>query len=266
MVAKIEPHDFYQFRAIVDYILTLSVSEEVQSLKISHVTNSSAQSSHERLVLETLVADAREWEIRGKYERMPQLVRTKPALIEIYIDNGFKYSDACRGHWNDKVVRRISEASTKSSPACRRHFQICFFEWKYFNFEQKFSGMSGWGSVWDKSTSVDAMAWCRQAAIYYLSWCVLRYVISHGVTWPHQHFVTGIMGKTKRYNPMSWYYDSAWSSQVRSWRPASNEQLTHWGRDEMDAITQTTFSSALFWKKIFEFRLKFHWSLFLRVE
>ena len=41
---------------------------------------------------------------------------------------------------------------------------------------------------------------------------------------------------------------------------------THWGRDEMDAITQTTFSSAFFWKKMFEFRLKFHWSLFLRVE
>ena len=30
--------------------------------------------------------------------------------------------------------------------------------------------------------------------------------------------------------------------------------LTHWGRDEMDAITQTTFSSAFFWKKMFEFQ------------
>ena len=42
--------------------------------------------------------------------------------------------------------------------------------------------------------------------------------------------------------------------------------LTHWGRDEIDAITQTTFSSAFFWMKMFEFRLKFHWSLFLRVQ
>ena len=42
--------------------------------------------------------------------------------------------------------------------------------------------------------------------------------------------------------------------------------LTHWDRDEMDAIMQTTFSSALFWKKMFEFRLKFHWRLFLRVK
>ena len=34
--------------------------------------------------------------------------------------------------------------------------------------------------------------------------------------------------------------------------------LTHWGRDKMDAISQTTFSSAFSWMKIFEFRWKFH--------
>ena len=33
--------------------------------------------------------------------------------------------------------------------------------------------------------------------------------------------------------------------------------LTHWGRDKMDAIS---------WMKMFEYRLKFHWSLFLRVH
>ena len=43
-------------------------------------------------------------------------------------------------------------------------------------------------------------------------------------------------------------------------------QLTHWGRDKMDAISQTTFSSAFSWMKMFEFRLKFHWSLFQRVQ
>ena len=41
--------------------------------------------------------------------------------------------------------------------------------------------------------------------------------------------------------------------------------LTHWGRDKMDAISQTTLSNAFSWMKILEFRLKFHWSLFLRV-
>ena len=43
-------------------------------------------------------------------------------------------------------------------------------------------------------------------------------------------------------------------------------RLTHWGRDKMDAILQTTFSNALSWMKMYEFRLGFHWSLFLTFE
>ena len=42
--------------------------------------------------------------------------------------------------------------------------------------------------------------------------------------------------------------------------------LTHWGWDKMNAISQTTFWSAFSWMKMFDFRLKFHWSLFLRVQ
>ena len=42
--------------------------------------------------------------------------------------------------------------------------------------------------------------------------------------------------------------------------------LTHWGRDKMAAISQTTLSSAFSWKKMSEFGLKFHWSLFIRVH
>ena len=41
---------------------------------------------------------------------------------------------------------------------------------------------------------------------------------------------------------------------------------THWGRDEMAAIFQTTFWNAFSRKKMYEFRLQFHWSLFLRFE
>ena len=42
--------------------------------------------------------------------------------------------------------------------------------------------------------------------------------------------------------------------------------LTHWGRDQIDAISQTTFANAFSWMKINEFPLGFHWSLFLRFE
>ena len=43
-------------------------------------------------------------------------------------------------------------------------------------------------------------------------------------------------------------------------------KLTHWGRDKLDAISQTTFSNAFSWMKLFEYQLKFHWSLFLRAQ
>ena len=41
--------------------------------------------------------------------------------------------------------------------------------------------------------------------------------------------------------------------------------LTHWGRDKMAAIFQTTVSNGFSWMKMFEFWLTFHWSLFLGV-
>ena len=43
------------------------------------------------------------------------------------------------------------------------------------------------------------------------------------------------------------------------------EQLTHWGRDKMAAILQTTSSSAFSLIQIYELRLKFHCGLFLEV-
>ena len=43
-------------------------------------------------------------------------------------------------------------------------------------------------------------------------------------------------------------------------------QLTHWGRDKMAAIFQTTFSNVFSSTKMYEFRLRFHWSLFPKVQ
>ena len=47
---------------------------------------------------------------------------------------------------------------------------------------------------------------------------------------------------------------------------SSLKELTHWGRDKMAAFSQTTLSNTFSWMKILEFRLKFHWSLFPRVQ
>ena len=43
-------------------------------------------------------------------------------------------------------------------------------------------------------------------------------------------------------------------------------ELTHWGRDKMAAISQTTLSNDFFRMKMFEFRLRFHWNLFPRPQ
>ena len=54
---------------------------------------------------------------------------------------------------------------------------------------------------------------------------------------------------------------------IREQKPNSSvTQLTHWGRDKMAAIFQTTFSNAFSWMKMFKLRLRFHWSLFPRVK
>ena len=43
-------------------------------------------------------------------------------------------------------------------------------------------------------------------------------------------------------------------------------ELTHWGWDKMAAIFQTAFSNVFSWMKMYEFQLKFPWTLFLRVQ
>ena len=42
--------------------------------------------------------------------------------------------------------------------------------------------------------------------------------------------------------------------------------FTHWGWDKMAAVSQTIFSNAFSWMKMYEFQLKFHWSILLRVQ
>ena len=42
--------------------------------------------------------------------------------------------------------------------------------------------------------------------------------------------------------------------------------VTHWGRNKMAAIFQTTFSNAFSWMKMYTFRFRFHWSMFPWVQ
>ena len=51
-----------------------------------------------------------------------------------------------------------------------------------------------------------------------------------------------------------------------SWCVGCWVHITHWGRDKMTTISQTTLSNAFSSMKMLEIRYKFHWSLFLRVQ
>ena len=46
----------------------------------------------------------------------------------------------------------------------------------------------------------------------------------------------------------------------------SHFKLSHWGQNKIAAISQTTFWNACSWMEMHEFRSKFHWNLFLRVQ
>ena len=109
-----------------------------------------------------------------------------------------------------------------------------------------------------------------------MSWH-LRHSIISKVIWVSTEFISLLK------------YNIAWSSNELQWldltkvgyqksSPSNRHQgntpycimwfqhLTHWGSEKMDVISQTTFSGAFSWMKIFELRLKFNWSLFLRVH
>ena len=55
-------------------------------------------------------------------------------------------------------------------------------------------------------------------------------------------------------------------SVARHMTSLGHTKLTHWGREKMDATSQTTFSSAFSWMKMYELQIRFHSSLFPRVQ
>ena len=60
------------------------------------------------------------------------------------------------------------------------------------------------------------------------------------------------------------HFSQTWSGGRNlpcNWNLVSCTTLRHRGRDEMDAISQMTFSNAFYWMKMYWFRLRFHWNL-----
>ena len=59
---------------------------------------------------------------------------------------------------------------------------------------------------------------------------------------------------------------SVWNSRITLCDTLLGFCLTHWGWDKITTISHTSFSNAYSWIKMFEFQLKFHWSLFPRAQ
>ena len=60
------------------------------------------------------------------------------------------------------------------------------------------------------------------------------------------------------------FFRRHFSTYFLEWKYMNFDQ--NWDRDKMAAVLQTTFLNIFSWMKIYEFRSKFHWNLFLRVQ
>ena len=81
--------------------------------------------------------------------------------------------------------------------------------------------------------------------------------------------------RLRRYNVNACQRSSAWFCIYRGIHTAVlleegdssiRDTSTHWGRDKIDEFFETAFWNAFSWMRMFEFRLTFHWSVFLRAE
>ena len=108
------------------------------------------------------------------------------------------------------------------------------------------------------SKLAQVMACCLKAQSHYLRQC-----------WHHQRWSV-LQTWEQFHRKCSKTFSVTCVQKLHFWIcfhiPLEAMSLTHWGRDKMDAISQTTLSIAFSWMKIYEFRLNFRWSLFLRVQ
>ena len=163
------------------------------------------------------------------------------------------------------------------------NIQMHFNEWKVLYFYLNFTEVCSQGNNWlyfrigsHNGLAPDrgqAIIWTNADPINLRIYAVLgvdelRSVMSRpcqGHTWLTFH--NGDLSTFVIERSIFWWSPCmGWYTNLDRFWECTGGALTHWGRDKMDAISQTTSSSAFSWKKMFEFRLKFQWSLFLRIQ
>ena len=93
------------------------------------------------------------------------------------------------------------------------------------------------------------------------------------------HFVCSSAQSCRQPIPLfSWWGEGSWPLITDGLKVASLDihhsldsmvpvyRASHWGHDKITDISQMTFWNAFSWMKMHEFRQKWHWILFLRVQ
>ena len=121
-------------------------------------------------------------------------------------------------------------------------------------------------------TLVMIMAWCHQAISHYLNQCWPMVSLGHSKLMINRTFYIWLIsnwclseGHCYLTCCLFCKYLKILSAKHLPFCSVFNA-LTHWGRDKMATFSQTKSLNVFSWMKMYEFRLKFHWNLFLRVK
>ena len=104
--------------------------------------------------------------------------------------------------------------------------------------------------------------------LHYIVWiCYVGVALVAALGIRNQEWLVSVMLNKSNSGEYMTLRDCIWYTYGAMWYQGEDSlRLTHWGRDKMAAISQTTLSNAFSWMKMLECRLKFHWSLFPRVQ
>ena len=172
-------------------------------------------------------------------------------------------------------------------------YSCCNAEWKlhwtevynHTNYLLTHSGLVTLYGDRSGSPSARVMTWFLTAPSHYLNQCclVIKGILWHSRKyiwkchlWNDNHFVqremnfggmsyVTVVSVADFYHLLQqmlkyFYARNVLDNYICEWL------LTHWGQDKMAAISQTTSLNAFSWMKMYEFQLKFHWSLLLRAQ
>ena len=136
-----------------------------------------------------------------------------------------------------------------------------FLEWRCMIFFIKISpNFVSKGQFHNTPTLVQIMAWHRPGDKP-LSEPMMVSLLTHLCVTRPQWVNANVSADLHFASRTTCYYQLSFiksKASVAAWV----QMLTHWGRDKIATISQTTFSNAFSLMKMYEFRIRFHWSLF----